>query len=176
MNLLHVPLNTSRFKMKGTLIIHVKGADGHLIRTVQKRNTITFNAGDMVRALLAQRGTDPAAIELQLGSMRFGMSDTAATRYDLDLLNEAVAVRQELDDTHKVNGVSGELSLQATLGTGDANGLPSPLTEAGLFTRGTVWNNNVGGNLKLWARQVHAPITKTSAISLDYNWTLQFTT
>lgn len=176
MGLITIPLNTSRFKMKGTLIIHVKDADGRLIRTVHKRNTITYNAGDAVRALLAQRTTDPAATELALGSMRFGMSNTAATRYDLDLLNEAVGARQELDDSHKVNGVSGELSLQATLGTGDANGLPNPLQEAGLFTRGTVWNNNVGGNLKLWARQVHAPILKSSAISLDYNWTLQFTT
>lgn len=175
MNLLQVSLRPSRLKMKGTLIIHVKDVHGRIIRTVFKRNTITYSAGDLVRALLCQRTTDPAATELQLGSMRFGMGTTSATRYDLDLVSEATAVRQELTDAKKVNGVSGELSLLATLGTGDANGLPNPLTEAGLFTRGTVWNNNVGGNLKLWARQVHAPITKTSAISLDYTWVIQFT-
>lgn len=175
MHLHQVSLRPSRFNMKGTLIIHVKDVHGRVIRTVYKRNTITYNAGDLVRALLCQRASDPAASELQLGSMRFGMGTTAATRYDLDLLNEVVGVRQELTDAKKVNGVSGELSLLATLGTGDANGLANPLTEAGLFTQGTVWNNNVGGNLKLWARQVHAPITKTSGISLDYTWVIQFT-
>ena len=176
MSLLQVSLQPSIFKMAGTLIIHVKDANGQLLRTIYKRNTITFNAGDMVRSLLCQRTADPEAADLQLGSMRFGMGTTAATRYDLDLVQEVTAVRRQLTDVQKVNGITGEVSLLATLGTGDANGLPNPLTEAGLFTRGMHWNNNVGGTLKLWARQVHAPISKSSAISLDYTWTLQFTT
>lgn len=176
MDLIQVAIAPSRLRMVGTLIIHVKDVRGRVLRTIHKRNTITFNAGDVVRALLAQRATDPATTELQLGSMRFGTSTTSPTRYDVDLLEEATTVRKQLTDSKKINGVSGELSLQATMETTEGNGLSKPLAEAGLFTLGTLWSANVGGNLKLWARQVHAPITKTSAISLDYNWTLQFTT
>lgn len=174
-----IALAPSVMKMQGTLVIHVREAQTRrVLKTIYKRNTITFNAGDIVRALLAQRTvpTDPAPAEYALGSMRFGTSTTAPTRYDTDLLTEVpvLSVRKQLTDAKKVNGVSGEISLLATLDTTDANGYT--LSEAGLFTAGTVWNNSVGGSLQLFARQVHAAIPKTSSISLDYTWTLQFTT
>jgi hypothetical protein len=172
-----VSLRPSIMRMQGTLVIHVRdAATRRVLRTIHKRNTITFDAGDIVRGLLAQRTppTDPAPVEYSLGSMRFGTSTTVPTRFDTDLIAEVPAVRQELTDVKKVNGIQGEMSLQASLGTADANG--SVLTEAGLFTRSTAWNSAVGGTLLMFARQVHASITKSSSISLDYNWTLQFTT
>lgn len=172
-----VNLRPSVMRMKGTLVVHVKeGGTGRVLRTIHKRNTITFDAGDIVRSLLAQRTptSDPAPLEYSLGSMRFGTSTTAATRFDTDLISEVSGVRQELTDAKKVNGIQGELSLLATLGTADANG--SILSEAGLFTRGTAWDAAVAGTLLLFARQIHAAIVKTSSISLDYTWTLQFTT
>jgi hypothetical protein len=173
---MNIALKPSRLKMKGTLTIHVKDCRGRILRTIIKRNTITYDAGDVVRALLAQRSSDADPDENQLGSMRFGTSTTTPTRYDTDLIEEVVAVRKELTDAKKVNGISGELTLQATLGTGEANGLAKPLAEAALCTKGTSWNDNIGGSLKMFSRQCHAPITKNSAISLDYSWTLQFTT
>lgn len=172
-----VSLRPSNMRMKGTLVIHVRDAKtDRVLRTVHKRNTITFDAGDIVRSLLAQRTppADPAPAEYSLGSMRFGTSTTTPTRFDTDIISEVTSARKELTDAKKTNGVQGEISLQATLGTSDANGYT--LTEAGLFTRSTTWNNAVGGSLLMFARQVHAAISKTSSISLDYTWTLQFTT
>jgi len=165
----------SKVKMIGTLTIHVREAKtGRIVRTVIKENTITYDAGDVLRALLAQRATDPAAANLSLASMRFGTSNTAPTRSDTDLLAEVAAVRKQLLDINKTDGITGEITFQATLGTADGNG--STFQEAGLFTRGSTWNDDVGGSLLMFSRQVHSPIPKTSGFSLDYDWTIQFTT
>lgn len=164
----------SRLRMSGILTIHVIDVKtNRIIQTLIKQNTITFSAGDIVRALLAQRATDAAATEFQLGSMRFGTSNTAPTRYDTDLLGEISAVRRELTDDKKVNGVTGEISLRATMEAGAGNGYT--YREAGLFTKGTTWNNAVGGSLQCYSRQVHSAVEKTSSIALEYNWVLQFT-
>lgn len=164
----------SRMRMHGTLTIHVRDAETNkVLRTIVKRNTITFSAGDVVRALLAQRSTDDPVAELQLGSMRFGTSNTSPTRYDTDLLGEVSTVRRELTDAKKVNGVTGEISFRATMESSAGNG--NTYREAGLFTKGVSWSGAVAGSLQCWARQVHASIEKTASIALEYNWTLQFT-
>lgn len=166
--------NVSRMQMRGILTVHVRDAKTDaILRTITKLNTITYDAGDIVRALLCQRATDAAPEELQLGSMRFGISNVAATRYDTNLLGEITAVRRQLVDDKKVNGGSGELSLRATMESSAGNGYT--YQEVGLFTLGTTWDADVGGNLQCFARQVHAEIPKSSAIALEYNWVLQFT-
>lgn len=165
---------TDTLKMKGTLVIHVRRGDhGPIIRTITKRNTITFDASEVVRQLVAQRGSDYDPAELMLGSMRFGTNDTTPSRYDTNLHAEDPTLRKQLTDSKKINGLPGELILQATLTTTEGNG--DTLCEAGLFSVGTLWNGAVGGSLKIFARQIHGAIAKTSSISLDYNWTLQFT-
>jgi len=164
----------SRIRMHGVLTIHVRDVETRrILRTVVKRNTITFSAGDIVRALLAQRATDDPVAESQLGSMRFGTSATAPTRYDTNLLGEVSTVRRELTDAKKINGVSGELTLRATMESSAGNG--NTYKEAGLFTQGTGWSGAVSGSLLLFARQVHAAIEKTASVALEYNWALQFT-
>lgn len=161
-------------KLKGTLVIHVRQGDhGPIIRTITKRNTITFDASEVVRQLVAQRATDYVPAELMLGSMRFGTNNTTPSRYDTNLHAEDPTLRKQLTDSKKINGLPGELILQATITTSEGNG--DTLCEAGLYTVGTLWNGAVGGSLKLFARQIHGSISKTSSISLDYNWTLQFT-
>jgi hypothetical protein len=169
-----VPLS-SRIKMRGVLTIHVREvATGRVLRTIVKKNTITFDAGNVMRSLIAQRVSDPAPAELQMGSMRFGTSSTTPTRYDTNLLAEVPAVRKELTDVKKVSGITGEISFQATILSTEGNG--STFCEAALFTRGTFWSDSVGGTLQMFSRQIHSSIAKTAAISLDYNWTIQFTT
>jgi len=162
--------------MNGVLKIHIKcSRTKRIIKTLIKRNTITYDAGDTIRALLAQRATDDAAAELQLGSMRFGTDTTTPTRYDTDLIAEVPAVRKQLQDANKVDGITGEISLQATMLSTEGNG--NTFAEAGLFTFGPgAWNDGVGGSLTMFSRQVHAGIPKTSAFTLEYNWTIQFTT
>lgn len=166
----------SPLTMKGTLVIEVRtAARRRLLRRITKRNVITFDAGDIVRALVAQRATDPVAANFRMGSMRFGANNTPPLRSDTDLIGEVVSVRKELTDLQKVDGLSGEISFTATLQTSDGNG--NTFQEAGLFTHGAgVFSANVGGNVKAFARQVHAPIAKTSGVVFDYTWTLQFTT
>lgn len=163
-------------RMVGTLTIRVRDVKtGRILRTLVKRNTITYDAGDIVRALLAQRATDPAPGEHKFGSMRFGADNTTPVRADTDLIAEVVSVRKELTDGQKTDGVSGEITVDATLQSGDGNG--NTFQEAGVFTQGAgLYDANVGGSLKLFARQVHGAIAKTSGIVFDYNWTFQFTT
>ena len=166
--------------IRGELTIHVFDArTGAVLRTLNKPNTIMNNARDIVRALLAQRalgaGGDPVAIrEYSWGSMRFGTDSTAAAPTQQDLYGEVTAARKELTDIQKNNGSVGEITLTATLDSGDANGVT--LREAGVFTRGpTVWSAGVGGTLRMFSRQVHPFIEKTSAIRLEYTWVFQFT-
>lgn len=165
-----------RVRMQGTLTIRVRDVrTGRILRTLQKRNTITFDAGDIVRALLSQRATDPAPAEYRFGSMRFGTDNTAATRGDTDLIGEIVSVRKELTDGQKVDGVTGEITLDASLQSGDGNG--NTFQEAGVFTHGSgTYDANQGGTVKMFSRQVHAPLAKTVGLVFDYNWTFQFTT
>jgi len=169
-------IKMSELKMQGTLTIHHRDAKtGAVIWTHTKRNIITFAAGDIVRALMAQRATDTPATQLQWGSIRLGSSSQAPSRYDTDLIMEVAGLRRELTDAKKVNGVTGEIALQATLLSTEGNGFT--FQEAGVFTLGAAaYSADVGGSLQLWARQVHAAFTKSNAFSVDYNWTFQFTT
>ena len=166
----------SRLRMVGTLTIRVRDAKtGRQLRVLQKRNTITFAAGDIVRSLLAQRATDPSPAQYQFGSMRFGTDNTTPTRRQLNLIAEVVGVRTELTDLQLVDGVSGEVSLDASVLSNEGNG--NTYQEAGVFTLGAAaYDANQGGTLKMFSRQVHAPLAKTIGIIFDYNWTFQFTT
>ena len=166
----------SSLKIIGTLTIHaIDVRTGNVVWTFHKRNTIVYDASNIVRSLLAQRtpAADPAPAEYSWGSMRFGTSGTVPTRYDTDLLAEVSTARKQLTDDKKVNGITGEITLQATLGSGDANGYT--LREAGIFTQSTLWSADVGGTLKMFSRQVHPAYEKTSALQLEYGWVMQFT-
>ena len=165
-----------RLKMRGDLTIHVRNAKtGRIIRTIHEQNVITDEAGNVMRTLLAQRATDFSPGYYALGSMRFGTNNTIPTRADTILGSEVVSARKQLLDTDKSNGSAGELELKATLLPADANG--NTLREVAMFTTGASWNGNVGPTDGLWMfnRQIHAPVEKSIAITLEYNWAIQFT-
>ena len=171
-----IPSLVSPIKMRGILTIHVKNAkNGAILRTIHKQNVITDDAGNVMRSLIAQRATDHAAAYLALGSMRFGTSSTTPLRSQTDLLAEVSSARKELEDMDKQNGSAGEIQFIATLQSADANG--NTLREVGLFTTGTAWDGaqNPANGLYMFARQIHAPIEKTVALTLEYNWAIQFT-
>jgi hypothetical protein len=176
-------------KMRGDLRIIVRdSATGRRLRTIEIRNKITFLAADVLVELLAQRATDPqppgfpiAAAPVktpnELFSMRMGSSNVPASRADTNL--GAFVVGKQLLDVNKVTGVPGELELIASLGAADANGVT--LQEAGLFTRGSALApspsdppGTVPGQPRLFARQIHPAIPKSTAISLDYSWRIGF--
>lgn len=165
-----------KMKMRGRLTIHVLDSKtGRVLKTIHKQNTITFDAGNIVRGLLAQRATDHAAANLSIASMRFGTDNTTPTRSDTDLIAEVSAVRKQLGDSAKTNGITGEIIFQATLESGDGNG--NTFREVALFTRGDTWNNDVNSSegLEMFSRQINPAVEKTAGITLEYNWGLQFT-
>ena len=71
--------------------------------------------------------------------------------------------------------MTGEIELQMTIPTTDANG--NTLVEAGLYTRGDQdspdYADPASHDALMVARQVHAAIVKTSSISVEYTWTFR---
>jgi hypothetical protein len=166
--------------MRGDLCVIVRdAATGTRLRRFEIRNKITFGAADVLVELLAQRElTDPEPRAGQIYSLRMGTSNTPASRADTNL--GAFAIGKRLGVVDKITGIPGELQFVATLEAGDANGLT--LQEAGLFTRGardaaseTDAPGATPGDVRMFARQVHPPIPKTPAITLEYSWRLAFT-
>jgi hypothetical protein len=163
--------------MRGTLSITVRdGKTNKVIKTVKIRNKITYLAADLLVELIAQRTTDPTPTRDLIYSMRMGSSNTAAQRSDTNL--GAFVIGKVLGDTGKITGAPGELNFIATLGTGDANG--NTLREAGLFSAGATPSTSdspgtTPGVTRMIARQVYPDIPKTSAIAVDYSWTIAFT-
>jgi len=167
----------SRFSMSGVLTVRMREIDsGRIFRTIIKKNTIVNGASAVVLRLLLQETTDTSvtpASSLQLGSMRFGTSIVATSPSDSNLTNEIVAVRKQLGDTEKTL-VGTTMTLTATLDGADAPG--SVFSEVGLFTKGATWDGTISpttNGLFMFARQVHAPITKSTSFAFDYSWTIQ---
>lgn len=164
--------------MLGTIKMVVRDAKtGRVRRRVEVRNKITFFAADVLVELLAQRAGD---LPLQdfIYSMRMGTSSTPASRSDTNL--GAFAIGVVIGDVGKVDAGPGSITFIATLESGDGNG--NTLTEAGLFTAGaspstsdSPSTTSTPGTTRLFARQIYAPIAKTSAIVIDYAWTISFT-
>lgn len=166
----------STIPMVGTLRIAIRDAKTRRIkRRITIKNKITYLAADVLVELIAQRAGE-VATRCVIYSMRMGTSNTAATRADTNL--GAFVHGVSLVDVNKITGAPGELQFLATLETGDANG--NTLREAGLFTAGpTPSTSNAPGTgtgaTRLFARQTYPDIPKTSAIVIDYSWTIAFT-
>jgi hypothetical protein len=163
--------------MMGTISMWIRDAKtGLLLRRQTIRNKITFLAADVLVELIAQRTTDPAPARDLVYSMRMGSSNTAATRSDTNL--GAFLIGKSMVDVNKITGAPGEINFITTLDAGDANG--STLREAGLFTAGASPSTSdtpgtTPGTTRMIARQVYPDVPKTSAIVVDYSWTIAFT-
>lgn len=172
--IIHVP---EGIPMMGTISLWVRDAQsGLVLRRHTIRNKITFLAADVLVELLAQRTTDPVPARDLVYSMRMGSSNTAASRSDTNL--GAFTIGKAMADVNKVTGAPGEINFTATLASGDANG--TTLREAGLFTAGAAPSTSdvpgtTPGVTRMIARQVHADVPKSSAIVVDYSWTIAFT-
>jgi hypothetical protein len=165
--------------MRGDLRIVVCDAlTGKQLRRIEIRNKITFLAADIMTELLAQRATDPTASYDQIWSMRMGLSNTPASRADQNL--GSFHIGKQLYDVNKITGVPGELEFTATLAATEANGVT--LQEAALFTRGDAVTptpsdlpGTAPGKVRMFCRQIHPAVPKTSAIVINYSWRLAFT-
>lgn len=165
--------------MRGDLTVTVKDTkNGATLWREEIRNKITFLAADLLVELIAQRTTDPTTSYNSIYSMRMGVSNTPASRADINL--GSFVVGKALADVNKVTGVAGELQFITTLGPTEANGYT--LQEAGLFTRGSAGSptpsdtpGTAPGSVRMFARQVHPPVPKSTAITIEYSWRIAFT-
>lgn len=177
------------FVGKGALRVRViREADKRVLRTIAIPNQVCVGAQDAVQRLLTQ--TDPSdASECELWSIWCGVDGTAPAPGDLQLAETgapgAANFRKVFDAPPTINlgGVTGLLQVQMTmLGGGGSEGDGFTYVEAGLFTQGpnadpTLVTPGIGvGNARMVARQVHAMIAKTAAISIEYTWRFQLLT
>lgn len=159
--------------LRGDVTMRVRNAKtGELLRRIEIRNTITYEALQVIIRLLAQRtvafggdpnSPDPDPAALKFGSLRVGTGTTPPNRGNTALENEVHSI--ELSDTSLILTLSNpfEIRVVATLEAEFGNG--STLTEAGLYTAGSETESPV-----LFARQVHAALPKSEALVIDYDW------
>ena len=171
---------SSDLPMRGDLTVKVRSVkSGRILRTFVIRNTVTYLGMGTVVQLLSQNTTppdDPPA-SLKLAEIWVGDGVVPPVRGDT-ALSGALAAKITLINGTKTPNITGpiyELRILATLpATGgvlvDGNGFT--LREAGLYTAGSVLPVVTQ---KLFARQIHPAIVKTSAIAIDYDWRISFT-
>lgn len=166
--------------MRGDLSITRRDArTGRVLSTWEKKNVIVYDAGTSLARLIAPNVAFGASIQQQsqIKSMRFGISNLAPQRSDVDLADEAdvagVPVRIELMDADRVHGAAGIVEFVALMDAATGNG--NTYREAGLFTRGTADDPLVTTGAKLFARQIFPDQAKTVAIELEFRWRITFT-
>ena len=168
----------SSLPIRGDLTVKVRSIkSGRVLRTYVIRNTVTYLGMGTVVQLLSQRVAppdDPPA-SLALAELWVGNGVTPPVRGDTALADgSGFRDKIALTDATKTPNIVGpvyELRLLATLPSiTPANTFT--LTEAGLYTAGSVLPVVTQ---KLFARQIHPAIVKTSAIAIDYDWRISFT-
>jgi hypothetical protein len=159
-------------KVRGDVVVTVRDAvTGARIRRFEIRNTITNLGLGVLVQLLSQRSADPTGKSLSVGFLLIGNGTNAPAVTDVAMGDSAPAVLT-LVDGDKTPTISGpyQLTFAVTAGTGVGNG--KTLTEAGLWTVGT--GSGFSGSSQLVARQLNPAIAKTSAIVVDYVWSISF--
>jgi len=169
----------SHINIRGDLcIIRRDSATLNTLSIWEKKNVITFGATEALVKLMAPNAVFGVNVqrESQLKSMRFGTSNAAPQRTDLDLASEAIVagnpVRVALLDGNRLVGAAGTVEFTATLGAGDGNGVT--YREAGLFTRGTADDPLLTTGSTIFSRQVFPDQPKTGAVVLDFRWRITF--
>lgn len=160
MNHIQTNLADAPFRLRGDVEMLIHGADGELLRRIEIRNTITYDGMGALLYLLSQDGVTVG--DYQITELRAGSSAVPPSRSDTALGDQKVV--KALSAANRLRSLpTGELVIQTQLATHE--GVGQTLREAGLFL----------GNGQLFARQVHAAIEKTDAISITYSWRISVT-
>lgn len=168
---------SSDLPMRGDLTVKVRSIQsGRILRTFVIRNTVTYLGMGTVVQLLSQRvaPSDNPPASLKLAELWVGDGAVPPVRGDT-ALSGVVRATIALTDATKTPNIAGpiyELRLLATLPSVTPANDGLPLSEAGLYTAGSV---SPAVTQKLFARQIHPAISKTSAIAIDYDWRISFT-
>jgi len=139
------------------LEIEIRNREGSIIELIKTHNIITNSGLKQIRDLIGYptiygTGFTPAYIAIGSGSSKPSMAQTSLVT---EVFRNSVSRRvAEGDD---------KIHYQLFVNTTEANGSGTQLlNEVGLFS--------VSVNGSLWARAIYAQITKTSSISVTYNW------
>lgn len=142
---------------RGEVTIKIFDLDGALIKRYHSPNTIVHKARDIMAHILVGDG----ATNRKISKLGVGESNIAPVRTDEALKDEVLKV----DIISNTFPAEGQVEMTALLDyNSTANG--KTLQEAGLFT---------SDNTLMFARQIHASITKTSSIQIQYLWRIIFT-
>lgn len=163
-------------KLKGFLKIQVFDAKtGEELRAIEKPNLVCVGALEAMERLMALRGAphNDDADDERIFSIHVGDSDVTPVTSQTDLQGASTfkkAVTQPI--SIDVEGTTGFIQCTMTLESGEANGIT--IRECGLFSKGTD-AGGMGAGVRMYARQVHGTIEKTSQIRVAYKWNYQVT-
>jgi hypothetical protein len=154
------------FHVRGDLCITARCArTGQALQRIQIRNLIV-NAGlGLLPQLLAQvTGGDVSGWRIKYLHAGEGATPPVPEDLALEDTNPVELVLAD-DTTNKMARTTPPCELRILVTLDDTHGNDKTLREAGLVTE----------NGTLFARQIHAPLTKTAAILVDYDWRIAFT-
>ena len=154
--------------------------DGKKTLHICKRNQITNEGRTAAVQLLNPYLSSVAQNENRIWSLAVGIDNTPPTLNDtatqFDPSDSDVWTSPfSFEDGECLTYASGdqyEVTITKVIPTGEATDMV--VAEAGLLTRGTLDDPTESVNRKLYARQIHSPITKTENMSIEYSWTLGF--
>jgi hypothetical protein len=156
--------------------IHVRGdltvtlrdtRTGQVVSTHTVRNKIVTTGVTALVRLLGQNSSVTAA-NYKITRLEVGEGNTPPVAGDVALATAFDSRKYiELDDSMREMGVS-TLTITAVIQDTDEDLNDVAVSEAGL------WMGPLGSQT-LFARQIHAPVTKLLNQALEYRWVIQFT-
>ncbi|MGL5247315.1 MAG: hypothetical protein ACRC8U_03865 [Brooklawnia sp.] len=150
--------------VRGDLRVTVRCAKtGRTIRHIQLKNQITSRGLRALVDMFRQYANSPPS-NYRFKEIRVGSGTTPPTRADTALVTPQATI-QLLESSTEQSMLADpfEIRIVASLPATDANGVN--LCEAAIGM----------ANDEIFARQVHTPIAKTSAVIVDYDWRITFT-
>src|SRR5262245_21093787 len=144
------------------VLITVRSSGGEMLRQMSTRNRFLLSGRNQVRDLLMYPSLNADGFTpryIALGSSGTVTNDTMEGLV-AEVFRKLITVRLPLDSGFR---------LQLHVDPAEANGTGSQdLREVALFT------GSIGG--KAWARATHQLISKSTAISISYDWTFTLST
>ena len=162
--------------IEGHLTIWEVDQEGNRRLLSDKENQITnLHLTNLAELVTQEAGILPA--ELATHSMWIEASVTAlpaASASDTGAAGAVVkqAVFTDADIDVDLGGTPGLCEFRAVLETIDANG--TTIRAAGLYTRGDDDDPSLAVGTRLLARQVFDGVPKSSAISIEFRWRIQY--
>jgi len=162
--------------IEGHLTIWAVDGEGNRRVISDKKNQITtLHLTNLAELTTQEAGITPA--ELATHSMWIEASDTALPAASpSDTAAAGTIVKQSVfldaDIDVDIGGTPGLVEYRANLETSEANG--TTIRAAGLYTRGDDDDPSLASGTRLIARQVFDGVPKSSALTLEFRWRVQY--